>query len=96
MSNGLRGQLVYRGDEQEALREVRRDRRLRATVEKHLQELHARAETLVSENRAAIAAVADELVARRFLSGAAIEAIIARFAQKKNKRFGGVAKPADR
>jgi cell division protease FtsH len=94
ISKGLGGQLVYRGDEQEALREVRRDRRLRATVEKHLQELHVRAEILVSENRAAIAAVADELVARRFLSGAAIEAIMARFAPKKNKRFGGIAKPA--
>ncbi len=94
MSNGLGGQLVYRGDEQEALREVRRDRRLRATVEKHLQELHVRAETLVNDNRAAIAAVADELVSKRFLSGAAIEAIMARFAPKKNKRFGGVAKPA--
>ena len=94
MSNGLGGQLVYRGDEQEALREVRRDRRLRATVEKHLQELQARAEALVRENREAIAAVAEELASRRFLSGAAIETIIARFAKRKLKQPGVVAKAA--
>ena len=93
ISNGLGGQLVYRGDEKEALREVRRDRRLRATVEKHLQELHARAEALVRENREAIAAVADELAAKRFLSGAAIKAIMAQFAKKRPKQPGVVAKP---
>jgi cell division protease FtsH len=92
MSNGLGGQLVYRGDEQEALREVRRDRRLRATVEKHLQELQARAEALVRENREAIAAVADGLASKRFLSGAAIEAIMARFTKKRLKPPGAVAK----
>jgi cell division protease FtsH len=94
ISNGLGGQLVYRGDENEALREVRRDRRLRATVEKHLQELHARAEVLVRENRGAIAAVADELAAKRFLSGAAIKAIMARFKPKKAVPPRRVAKAA--
>jgi cell division protease FtsH len=94
ISNGLGGKLVYRGDESEALREVRRDRRLRATVEKHLQELQARAEALVRENREAIAAVADELTSKRFLSGAAIEAIMARFKPKKAVPPRRVAKPA--
>ena len=93
ISNGLGGKLVYRGDESEALREVRRDRRLRATVEKHLQELHARAESLVYENREAIAAVADELTTKRFLSGAAIEAIMARCKPKKAVLPRRLAKP---
>jgi cell division protease FtsH len=92
ISNGLGGKLVYRGDEKEALREVRRDRRLRATVEKHLQELHARAAALVRENRDAIAAVADELNSKRFLTGEQIEAIMARFPKKRSKQ--GIAKPA--
>jgi cell division protease FtsH len=86
ISNGLGNQLVYRGDEQEALRQVRRDRRLRATVEKHLQELQRRAEALVRQHREAIAAVAAELVSKRFLSGAAVEAIMARFDPKKPRR----------
>jgi cell division protease FtsH len=92
ISNGLGGKLVYRGDEKDALREVRRDRRLRATVERHLQELHARAEALVYENREAIAAVADELTTKRFLSGAAIEAIMARWKPKKAALAGRQAK----
>lgn len=86
ISNGLGGKLVYRGDEKEALREVRRDRRLRATVEKHLQELQRRAEALVRQHREAIAAVATELAAKRFLSGAAVETIMARFDPKKPRR----------
>jgi cell division protease FtsH len=87
ISDGLGGTLVYRGDEKEALREVRRDGRLRAKVEKHLQQLHGRAEVLVRQHRDAIAAIADELAARRFLSGAEIEAIMAQFA-KKPRPFG--------
>lgn len=90
ISHGLGDQLVYRGDEKEALREVRRDRRLRATVENHLQQLHARAEALVSEYRDAIAAIAAELAAKRFLSGAVIEALMARHAPKRPTSSGGV------
>jgi ATP-dependent Zn protease len=94
MSDGLGDQLVHRGDESQALREVRRDRRLRATVEKHLQQLHARAEALVGEHRDAIAAIADELAEKRFLSGEAIKTIMERCPPKKPQPSGDVAKPA--
>jgi len=94
MSDGLGNQLVHRGDESQALREVRRDRRLRATVEEHLQQLHARAEALVGEHRDAIAAIADELAKKRFLSGDAITAIMERCPPKKPQPSGDVAKPA--
>jgi cell division protease FtsH len=79
MSEGLGDQLVYRGGESEALPEIRRDPKLRATVEKHLQELQRRAEAIVHRHRDAIAAVATELAAKRFLSGGAVGAIVAQF-----------------
>ncbi len=79
MSEGLGDQLVYRGDEGEALPEIRRDPKLRATVEKHLRELQRRSEAIVHQHRDAITAVAAELAAKRFLSGDAIGAIVARF-----------------
>jgi cell division protease FtsH len=79
ISEGLGGQLVYRGDQSRALREICRDRNLRVTVERHLQELHCRAEIIVRRHRDAIAAIAAELAVKRFLSGAAIEAIMAQF-----------------
>jgi hypothetical protein len=82
VSDGLGGQLVYRGNESQALREIRRDRKLRVTVEKHLQDLQRRAEVIVHQHKDAIAAVAAELAAKRFLSGAAIEAIMAQFQPK--------------
>ena len=92
ISDGLGNQLVHRGDESQALREVRRDRRLRATVEEHLQQLHARAEALVDEHRDAIAAIADELAEKRFLSGEAIQAIMAQYPPKKSRPPGGVSR----
>lgn len=79
ISEGLGGQLVYGGDESRALREICRDRNLRVTVEKHLQELHRRAEIIVHRHRGAIAAIAAELAVKRFLGGAAIEAIMTQF-----------------
>ena len=96
ISSGLGGQLVYLGDETEALRQVRRDKKLRSTVETHLQQLQRRSEMLVRQHRQSIAAVASELAARRFLSGEAIEAIMARFPQKRANTSRGGTKPARR
>jgi ATP-dependent Zn protease len=85
ISSGLGDQLVYLGDETEALRQVQRDRRLRATVEEHLQQLQRRTEALVRQHRAPIIAVASELAVRRFLTGDAIEAILTQFPAKRSR-----------
>jgi ATP-dependent Zn protease len=68
-SAGLGDTLTYLVSHQEALTAVREDRELRSTVELHLRALQVRADELVRRHRDAIIAVADQLGARRQLSG---------------------------
>jgi ATP-dependent Zn protease len=65
-------------------------------VEEHLQRLQRRAEALVRQHRESITAVASELAAKRFLTGEAIEAIMAQFAHKKTSPSRGAAKSTRR
>ena len=51
---------------------------LAARVQAHLEEMHAGAVTLVRDHLAAVSAVADALVAARFLTGAEIAELVAR------------------
>jgi ATP-dependent Zn protease len=68
-STGLGETLTYLAAHQDALAAVRSDRQLRSRVEKDMQSLQVRATDIVRRYRAAILAVADQLRARRQLSG---------------------------
>lgn len=74
-STGLGDTLTYLTSHQDALSAVRGSRNLRATVERHLKALQARADELVMRHRDTIIAVADQLRIRRQLSGEEVRRI---------------------
>jgi cell division protease FtsH len=71
-SLGLGDSLVYRKAVDEAGDLVQHDHALRSLVERDLQRLHKAATEIVARHRSAVEAIADALVARRFLGGAEI------------------------
>lgn len=73
---GLGQSLLYRSPS-DAAEAMRHDPAFRRAVEADLARLFAEATRLVRENRPAIEAVAERLVAARVLSGAEVEAIVA-------------------
>jgi len=77
-STSLMGTLLHRCSSEDALATVRKDRTLRRRVELHLRELEERACELVQRHRNCILAVAEELAAKRHLTGAAVISIIER------------------
>ena len=80
VSQGLgEASLVYLSASDEALEAVRRDPVLRKAIDGQLRDLQARAVDILRQNRATVLAIADALVERRFLGGAEIAAIAARF-----------------
>ena len=76
VSTGLAGSLVYLASHQDALQAVRNDPTIRSRVERHMRRLQVRADIIVREHRDAIEAVAEQLRARRHLSGAEIRRIV--------------------
>jgi cell division protease FtsH len=70
--------LVYFGDADEALQEVRRDPVARRRVDGMLQRLQARALEIVDLHQHQVVAVADALIERTFLSGDEIRTVLAR------------------
>ena len=58
---------------------MRRDPVLRKAIDGQLRDLQARAVDILRQNRATVLAIAGALVERRFLGGAEIAAIAARF-----------------
>jgi hypothetical protein len=77
-STVVTGNLFHHSAPDNALETARADPRLRRIIGRHLRELEKRAESLVTEHREAIVAVADELARTRHLSGDAVRAIIER------------------
>jgi hypothetical protein len=77
-STVVTGNLFHRSSPDNALETARADPRLRRIIGRHLRALERRAERLVTEQRDAIVAVADELVRTRHLSGDAVRAIVER------------------
>jgi hypothetical protein len=77
-STCLAGTLLHRCSSNDALATVRGDPVLRRRVELHLRELEKRAVELVQRYRDCILAVADELAAKRHLTGDAVMSIIER------------------
>jgi hypothetical protein len=78
VSYGLGESLAFMGAAgDEAMRELALDPGMRDRVERHLRILHDRAAAVVAANRSAILAVAEALAARRHLSGADVEALVA-------------------
>lgn len=69
--------LVFVGDEDAVVEELRLDRAVRHRVDERLQRLQARACQMVEQRRHQIAAVADALIEKSFLSGGEIETILA-------------------
>jgi cell division protease FtsH len=76
-STNLTGNLFFHGNDEEAVEKVRADPRLRRAVHRHLAKLEEWARDLVRRRRDAIVAVADELSARRYLTGNDVTAIMA-------------------
>jgi cell division protease FtsH len=77
-STVVTGNLFHRSSSDDALETARADPHLRRVIGRHLRALERRAESLVTEYRDAIIAVADELVRTRHLSGDAVRAIVER------------------
>lgn len=75
-SSGLGDTLAYVSSYEDVLDAVRDDRELRCKVEGHLQILEMRTERIVRRHRSAILAVAEQLRARRHLSGKQIRRIL--------------------
>jgi hypothetical protein len=75
-STNLTGNLLHMCESDSALATIRSDPRLRRQVELHLRKLEVRATALVERNLAAIAAVADALARKRYLSGDEVVAIM--------------------
>jgi cell division protease FtsH len=76
-STNLTGDPFFHGNDGEAVEKVRADPRLRRAVQRHLAKLEERGRDLVRDRRSAITAVAEELSARRYLTGDDVTAIIA-------------------
>jgi hypothetical protein len=74
-AHGLGATMLHRGDPSQALLY---DRDLRDVVEADLQRLYARALALVRRRRADVERIAAALIARRFLTGADVDAVLAR------------------
>ncbi|MDN4987105.1 AAA family ATPase [Bradyrhizobium sp. WYCCWR 13022] len=75
---GASGGLVFVGDADAAVEELRHDASLRRRVDERLQRLQARACEIVDRRRNHVLAVADALIEKTFLSGEEIEKILAR------------------
>jgi ATP-dependent Zn protease len=75
-STNLTGNLLHMCESDSALATIRADPRLRRQVELHLRKLEVRATALVERNLEAIAAVADALAKKRYLSGNEVVAIM--------------------
>ena len=88
VSFGLGPNLLYAGAPERALEMMQFDPELRATVSRTLASLHERAVLAVRQNRRAIEAVADELVARRHLGGEGFAAIVASVDASRRRRRG--------
>jgi cell division protease FtsH len=71
-------ELIYLGDANEILLELRHDAAARYRVDDALRRLQARALDVVEHHRAEVVAIAEELVRRRFLSGIEIAEVLAR------------------
>jgi hypothetical protein len=77
-SFGLGGTLVALAEPRDAVALLGGDADLRATVERDLQRLYARAQSMVAERRTEIELVAAALVRRRFLTGDDARALLTR------------------
>lgn len=75
-STTLAGAPIYLCPPREATELLRVDHSLRASVQQHMERLMARAGEMVRRHQAAISTVADELVRRRILTGADVEAVM--------------------
>jgi cell division protease FtsH len=79
MSYGLADErLVYLVAAEDAHAELRKDPMARRRTDELMRRLQERAVTIVREHRSEVAAIADALVSRRFLSADEIEAVVAR------------------
>lgn len=85
-SYGLGASLLHMGEPDRAIDELRFNNALRETVSKDVGRLHQKARRLVRDDRAAIEAVADELMRRRHLDGASFLAVVAASDAGKPKR----------
>lgn len=74
-SLGLGEHLVYRAPFDKADDPLEYDHQLRALVESELRRMQAAAEEIVRQHRPAVEAIADALVAKRFLDGSEVEAL---------------------
>ena len=75
-STCLTGELFHQCATVDALAAVRADPRLRRRVARHLRKIEQRAADLVEQYRESVAAVADALAAKRYLTGAEVVAIM--------------------
>lgn len=80
-STTLAGAPVFLCPPRDAIEFLRLESALRRAVEAHLERLLSRAGEEVARHRAAIVAVANELVRRRILAGAEIDAIVRKTAE---------------
>jgi len=76
VSTGLAGALTHLAPSGAATDMLRLDAGLRRMVEQRLAKLYAESMTLIGAHRGEVAAVAEALVARRFLTGVEVTAII--------------------
>jgi cell division protease FtsH len=75
-STSLTGEFFHLSSANDALATVRGDPRLRHRVEMHLRQLEKRATALVERHLQSISAVAEELIGKRYLTGAEVVAIM--------------------
>ena len=76
VSAGLGFDLVHRAPPDDAMSVLAYDPALRRTIAADLDRLHRRAVAIIEKNRAAVLALADALIARRYLDGAGAERIV--------------------
>ena len=77
-SMGLGDSLLYRGDTENALALLAVDRHLELEVHKAMEEIYKRTLKLLAANRSALVAIADDLMAKRFMSRAEVESSMAK------------------
>jgi cell division protease FtsH len=75
-STSLTGEFFHLSSANDALAAVRGDPRLRHRVEMHLRQLEKRSTALVERHLQSISAVAEELIRKRYLTGAEVVAIM--------------------
>ena len=81
-SVGLGDTLLYRADSESVMAVITVDRDLEIKMHNTMSELYDRTLALLAENRNTLAAIADELLVKRFMQRPEIESVVAKTGQK--------------